>query len=90
MTLRHSSASIHSSPPFVERLALAWRSGLAWLTAALRLRRASSVAMAGRNDGPPDLDELWRDFNRRLGACSGTRAAVDARSPKAGRRFSPT
>ncbi|WP_234413771.1 FtsH protease activity modulator HflK [Ideonella sp. A 288] len=20
----------------------------------------------GRNDGPPDLDELWRDFNRRL------------------------
>lgn len=21
----------------------------------------------GRNDGPPDLDELWRDFNRKLG-----------------------
>ena len=22
---------------------------------------------AGRNDGPPDLDELWRDFNQKLG-----------------------
>ena len=20
--------------------------------------------LQGRNDGPPDLDELWRDFNR--------------------------
>ncbi|HTP73309.1 MAG TPA: FtsH protease activity modulator HflK [Burkholderiaceae bacterium] len=27
--------------------------------------------MAGRNDGPPDLDELWRDFNRRLGGLFG-------------------
>lgn len=25
----------------------------------------------GRNDGPPDLDELWRDFNRRLGGILG-------------------
>jgi membrane protease subunit HflK len=24
------------------------------------------VMMAGRDDGPPDLDELWRDFNRKL------------------------
>ncbi|HEU5296891.1 MAG TPA: FtsH protease activity modulator HflK [Burkholderiaceae bacterium] len=29
--------------------------------------------MAGRNDGPPDLDELWRDFNRRLGGLFGTK-----------------
>jgi len=29
--------------------------------------RRSGVMMAnGRNDGPPDLDELWRDFNRKL------------------------
>ena len=27
---------------------------------------------SGRNDGPPDLDELWRDFNRKLsGVFSG-------------------
>lgn len=25
-----------------------------------------SAHQAGRNDGPPDLDELWRDFNRKL------------------------
>ncbi|HVO06988.1 MAG TPA: FtsH protease activity modulator HflK [Burkholderiaceae bacterium] len=29
------------------------------------------VMMAGRNDGPPDLDELWRDFNRRLSGLFG-------------------
>ena len=25
----------------------------------------------GRNDGPPDLDELWRDFNRKLSGMFG-------------------
>ncbi|MDP3616749.1 MAG: protease modulator HflK N-terminal domain-containing protein, partial [Rhodoferax sp.] len=25
----------------------------------------------GANQGPPDLDELWRDFNRRLGGLFG-------------------
>ena len=25
------------------------------------------------NDGPPDLDELWRDFNRRLSSLFGKR-----------------
>jgi membrane protease subunit HflK len=34
----------------------------------------SVVWMAGnRNDGPPDLDELWRDFNRKLGGLFGNR-----------------
>ncbi|MCB1996363.1 MAG: FtsH protease activity modulator HflK [Burkholderiaceae bacterium] len=27
----------------------------------------------GRNEGPPDLDELWRDFNRKLGGLFGGR-----------------
>ncbi len=27
----------------------------------------------GRNDGPPDLDELWRDFNRKLSGLFGGR-----------------
>lgn len=39
-------------------------------TAFARLtgRRAPHVDLAsgGRGDGPPDLDELWRDFNRKL------------------------
>lgn len=31
------------------------------------------LALNGRNDGPPDLDELWRDFNRKLGGLFGGR-----------------
>ena len=34
----------------------------------------------GRDSGsagqPPDLDELWRDLNRKLGGCSVTRAVA--------------
>jgi membrane protease subunit HflK len=38
---------------------LAWRS------------RPQPMLSGGRNDGPPDLDELWRDFNRRLSGLFG-------------------
>jgi membrane protease subunit HflK len=30
-----------------------------------------TLASNGRNDGPPDLDELWRDFNQKLGGFFG-------------------
>jgi membrane protease subunit HflK len=30
-----------------------------------------SLIFANRNDGPPDLDELWRDFNRKLSGLFG-------------------
>ena len=36
-----------------------FRGGVARLAGA-------QLALNGRNDGPPDLDELWRDFNRKL------------------------
>ncbi len=43
---------------------------VAWLSAALG--RLSPVHMSGgRNEGPPDLDELWRDFNRKLSGMFG-------------------
>ncbi|MCG3190381.1 MAG: Modulator of FtsH protease HflK [Burkholderiaceae bacterium] len=59
----------HDEPgAWPRRLALAWRAGVAWLRARLGV---GIVTMAGRNDGPPDLDELWRDFNRRLGGLFG-------------------
>lgn len=32
---------------------------------------ASPMHNNGRNDGPPDLDELWRDFNRKLSGLFG-------------------
>jgi modulator of FtsH protease HflK len=36
-------------------------------------RRWWRIFNNGRNDGPPDLDELWRDFNRKLGGLFGGR-----------------
>jgi len=38
-------------------------------------QRLKPLAMANnRNDGPPDLDELWRDFNRKLSGLLGGKA----------------
>ncbi|HRY88911.1 MAG: FtsH protease activity modulator HflK [Rubrivivax sp.] len=51
----------------------------AWLRAlvrspAQRLRRNGTLVLSsGRNEGPPDLDELWRDFNRKLSGMFGKR-----------------
>ncbi len=35
-------------------------------------------ATGGRGDGPPDLDELWRDFNRKLGGLFGGKGGGNA------------
>lgn len=35
----------------------------------------------GTNQGPPDLDELWRDFNRKLGGLFGNGRAGGPRRP---------
>ncbi len=43
------------------------------LFAGLLPRRVQPMLNNGRNDGPPDLDELWRDFNRKLGGLFGNR-----------------
>ncbi|MBA4216122.1 MAG: FtsH protease activity modulator HflK [Roseateles sp.] len=37
-------------------------------------RAAGRLLNSGRNEGPPDLDELWRDFNRKLSGLFGGRA----------------
>jgi modulator of FtsH protease HflK len=44
---------------------------------------ASWVLNNGRNDGPPDLDELWRDFNRKLSGLFGN-SQGGGRSPQGG------
>ena len=36
------------------------------------------LATGGRGDGPPDLDELWRDFNRKLGGLFGGKGGGNA------------
>jgi len=43
------------------------------LLAGLAPQRLRPMLNNGRNDGPPDLDELWRDFNRKLGGLFGGR-----------------
>ncbi len=37
----------------------------------------------GQNQGPPDLDELWRDFNRKLGALLGGKKNAGRANPGA-------
>ena len=46
-------------------LAAAWRRA-ARRPAAPGPAGVSLLENGGRNDGPPDLDELWRDFNKKL------------------------
>ena len=59
----------------------------AWI---LRGRPAPSVMYNNRNDGPPDLDELWRDFNRKLsGLFSGQGGSGDNNSSGSGGGFTP-
>jgi len=41
-----------------------------------RLNRVWAWMSNGRNDGPPDLDELWRDFNRKLSGLFGKRGGA--------------
>ncbi len=44
-------------------------------------RAARALVMSnGRHDGPPDLDELWRDFNRKLSGLFGGKG--DGSSPR--------
>ncbi|MEO7854499.1 MAG: FtsH protease activity modulator HflK [Rubrivivax sp.] len=50
--------------------------------------------LAGRNEGPPDLDELWRDFNRKLtgmfgGKGDGPRPPRGPDGPSGGPSFQP-
>ncbi|MBE7425250.1 MAG: FtsH protease activity modulator HflK [Burkholderiaceae bacterium] len=80
----------HEPRALPRRLALAWRSGLSWLRARLRAG-SPTVTLAGRNDGPPDLDELWRDFNRRLsGLFGGKGGARRGNQPEGGGSSGPS
>ncbi len=65
--------------PLFQRWAAVGRAAWSLTAAALRpgawRRRAGAgddgLIYSKRNDGPPDLDELWRDFNRKLGGLFG-------------------
>jgi len=62
--------------PLSSRLRAAAAALRALLAAALRRGRSQpaggdTLVFNNRNDGPPDLDELWRDFNRKLSGLFG-------------------
>jgi membrane protease subunit HflK len=67
------------SVPLRQRLAAvgqaAWRLTATALRPVPRRRTAErgedGLTYSKRNEGPPDLDELWRDFNRKLGGLFG-------------------
>jgi modulator of FtsH protease HflK len=69
MTMQHFPSSAVALPVRLSELAGALRALLrgSWLQLAGGLPLFNS----GRNDGPPDLDELWRDFNRKLSGLFG-------------------
>ena len=55
-----------------------------WLQALVWRRQAApatgeSAIYNNRNDGPPDLDELWRDFNRKLSGLFGGKGGGSGR-----------
>src|SRR3954465_14281040 len=41
----------------------------------------------GGNEGPPDLDEMWRSFNQKLAGLFGRRRPQDPGGPAGGRHF---
>lgn len=76
--------------PWWQRLSDVGRALRAVLAGLLRpaLRRSGqpdgsgSLTFNNRNDGPPDLDELWREFNRKLSKLFGGKGGP--RSPQGG------
>ncbi len=85
MSMRPSTAYLDNRSTFVERAGHAWRAAAAVLRAVLaRVRPGTGIAMAGRGDGPPDLDELWRDFNRKLGGLFGGKGGGRRPDPEPG------
>jgi membrane protease subunit HflK len=77
----HAKSSFDTSPaPLRDRV-----SALAFAARALTagvLRRPRPMMAGGRNDGPPDLDELWRDFNRKLSGLFNNKGGGSGQPPR--------
>jgi membrane protease subunit HflK len=75
MTPRFESAA-DTPAPLAQRLVAVAR-------AARDLLRRALPMFSNRGDGPPDLDELWRDFNRKLSGLFGGKGG-GPRAPRDG------
>jgi membrane protease subunit HflK len=49
---------------------------------AARSLLGRALPMFNKGDGPPDLDELWRDFNRKLSGLFGGKGGGGSRPPR--------
>jgi membrane protease subunit HflK len=49
---------------------------------AVRALIGRALPMFNKGDGPPDLDELWRDFNRKLSGLFGGKGGAQQRPPR--------
>jgi modulator of FtsH protease HflK len=49
---------------------------------AARALVAGALPLFNKGDGPPDLDELWRDFNRKLSGLFGGKGGGNQRPPQ--------
>ena len=70
-----------------------WLQVLVWRRQA-PVTSGESAIYNNRNDGPPDLDELWRDFNRKLSGLFGGKGGGSGRpnpenKPGGGPSFQP-
>jgi modulator of FtsH protease HflK len=80
--------NMHSNPhsdvpaaPWTARASAVAQAAKALLAGALR-RPRPLLANGGRNDGPPDLDELWRDFNRKLSGLLNGKGGGNGQPPR--------
>jgi len=62
--------TISSTPGWTARLSAVGAAARA-LVRGVFTQRGDGLVYNNRNDGPPDLDELWRDFNRKLSGLFG-------------------
>ncbi len=74
--------------PHADPAALPWGARLGDVARAAQallrgvLRRPQPLLNNGRNDGPPDLDELWRDFNRKLSGLFNGKGGGQGQPPR--------
>ena len=96
----HSRMRDTEAPSIRTRLTAAAMALRALLAGVWQARVSGSARTAGepglvysnRNDGPPDLDELWRDFNRKLSGLFGGKGGGPGQPdnrPPSGSPFQP-
>jgi membrane protease subunit HflK len=93
MTMSRSSSSPDRPTARATGVATALKALIAGLAIPSRWRtggRSQPILNSGnRGDGPPDMEEMWRDFNRRLSGLFGGKGGPRPTGPGNGDNFPP-